>query len=61
MKRKLASGEIESYMQDGCRFIPISAALAFVGEPCETSSQTRSRPISPSALAFAARMRREAG
>ena len=61
VKRKIASGEIESYMQDGCRFIPISAVLAFVGEPCETPSQTRTRPISPSALAFVARFRREAG
>ncbi len=61
VKRKLASGEIESYVQDACRFIPISAALQFVGEDPETPSHGHSVKISASAREFAARIRREAG
>ena len=34
--RKIHSGEIKSYRAGGCRFIPINAALAFVGEDDQT-------------------------
>ncbi len=61
MKRKIASGEIESYVQDGCRFIPIAAALRFVGEKAETSSHGHSVKVSARARAFVARIQREAG
>ena len=61
VKRKITSGEIESYVQDGCRFIPISAALRFVGEAPETASHGHSVKVGASARAFVERMRREAG
>ena len=61
VKRKIASGEIESYVQDGCRFIPIHAALRLVREDPETPSHGHSVKVSDRARAFVARMRREAG
>lgn len=61
VKRKLRSGELESYVDGGCRFIPIRAALAFVREdpPAEVATpRLRSEP-SPEARALVARIRRE--
>ena len=61
VRRKIASGEIESYVQDGCRFVPIAAALRFVGEESETPSHGHSVKVGARARAFVARIRREAG
>ena len=61
VKRKITSGEIESYIQDGCRFIPIAAALRFAGEESETPSHGHSVKVGARARAFVARIRREAG
>ncbi len=38
IQRKLERGEIESRLEDGCRLIPIRAALRFVGEESRTAA-----------------------
>ena len=35
VREKIRSGEIESYLENGCRFIPIAAARRFVREENE--------------------------
>ena len=60
VRRKIASGEIGSYVQDGCRFIPIAAALRFVGEDSGTLSHGHSVKVSARARSFVARIRHEA-
>ena len=52
--RKIRSEEIESYSVGGCRFIPINAALAFVGEDDPTRE---SDSISARARAVVAQLR----
>ena len=57
VRRKLASGEIGSYVEDGCRFVPIEAALAFVREDPAALPAALDRR----ALAMVERIRREVG
>lgn len=61
VKRKLRSGELESYVDGGCRFIPIRAALAFVREdpPAQLAPVARRGEPSPEVRALVARIRRE--
>ncbi len=60
--RKLEAGTIESRVEDGCRLIPIEAALVFLGEKPENAHHPHETgPISARARAFVERIRREAG
>ena len=52
IQRKIAAGIIESVFEDGCRLIPIRAALRFVGE--DPGNGTHTYSSSPSAARKAA-------
>jgi excisionase family DNA binding protein len=59
IRRKIASGELESYLDGGMRFVPIAAVLELVHEQ-PTSAPPSSR-ISREAWAMVREIRREAG
>jgi hypothetical protein len=69
IRRKIASGDIESRLEDGCRLIPIRAALAFVGEQPHPNPEGVNRGDQPpptpamqrNVRQFVARIRRKAG
>ena len=40
VRAKITCGEIESWLEGGCRIIPVRAALRFSGEPVDESTET---------------------
>ena len=62
IRRKLETGEIESRLEDGCRLIPIEAALRFVGEEQPETAFGKPTPrIRREVRDFVAKVRAEVG
>ncbi len=59
IRRKIASGELESFTRDGMRFIPIGAALGFLGEAEPERSGSPSMRARQAARDFLAQIHRE--
>ncbi len=55
IRRRIETGELASYTDGRCRFIPIEAARRFLGESIDTP---RIGPATDEARAFVAKMRR---
>jgi len=56
--RAIESGALASYREGRCRFVPITAALDYVGEHApDLPAAAPSRPVSELARRFVARLR----